>query len=173
MDLEGGFWEEHYLTYSHEVFGISAAKQGKQKLEKLGQWLRYANRPLKSFVASISPCLFKAKATAILSSDILALPYPETATLDISPNEQIIIDDVVSYYRDLIRKGDESTAMKEDGKKALPEFGDVFARQINAIYKKNPLRVLEPQTWHGVICQPFVFGEGAVDWGGIAELQGN
>ena len=61
--------------------------------------------------------------------------------------------------------------MKESGHAALSGFTDVFARQVNAIYKKNPLRVLDPQTWPGVICQPFVFGKGKVDWRDADELQ--
>lgn len=62
--------------------------------------------------------------------------------------------------------------MKESGRDALAEFGEVFTRQINAIYKENPLRVLPPQTWPGVICQPFVFGKGTVDWSGAEGLKG-
>ncbi len=62
--------------------------------------------------------------------------------------------------------------MKALGHEALPEFASVFTRQINAVYKKKPLQVLEPQSWSGVICQPFVFGRGAVDWSGADELEG-
>ena len=60
--------------------------------------------------------------------------------------------------------------MQQTGRPALPDFSSVFTRQINAIYKKNPLRALEPQTWPGIICLPFVFGEGEVDWNGADEL---
>jgi hypothetical protein len=34
------------------------------------------------------------------------------------------------------------------------------------------LHVLKPQTWSGVICQPFVFGKGKVDWSDADELKG-
>ena len=60
--------------------------------------------------------------------------------------------------------------MKEQGQLALAGFVAIFTRQINAIYKKNPLRALEPQRWPGIICQPFAFGNGKVDWSGAAEL---
>ena len=62
--------------------------------------------------------------------------------------------------------------MKEPGVAALPSFNDIYTQQINAIYKKNKLRALDPQTWPGVICQPFVFGKGKVDWSGADELKG-
>jgi hypothetical protein len=127
---------------------------------------------IRAFTAGVSVKLFTQKATTLSAVDILALPYPETSTLDISPNERIVINDIVCHYRDLVRIGEKSAAMKKHGQTALADFSDVFTRQINAIYKKNPLRILDPQIWPGVICQPFVFGKGAVDWTGVADLQG-
>lgn len=54
----------------------------------------------------------------------------------------------------------------------MSAFNDVFVRQINAIYKKKSIKALTPQTWPGVICQPFVFGAGKVDWQGADALKG-
>ena len=31
---------------------------------------------------------------------------------------------------------------------------------------------MKEQTWPGVICQPYVFGEGKIDWTGADELKG-
>lgn len=61
--------------------------------------------------------------------------------------------------------------MASTGHSALSDFTRVFTEQINAIYKDKPLRVLEAQYWPGVICQPFVFGDGTVDWTGADELR--
>ncbi|GAH64834.1 unnamed protein product, partial [marine sediment metagenome] len=80
--------------------------------------------------------------------------------------------DIVDYYRDLIRLGEKSAAMKEPGVPALPAFNNIFAARINGVYKKNKLRVLEAHTWPGVICQPYVFGKGKVDWSGADDLRG-
>jgi N-6 DNA Methylase len=95
MDLNHGLWKGDYITYTHEVLGISAARGGRRELERLSSWLNQSNRPLQAFVAGASSCLSAAKATAILSSDILSLPYPEAETLDLSLNEKIIVDDIV------------------------------------------------------------------------------
>ena len=62
-------------------------------------------------------------------------------------HEQIIAADIVDYYRDLIRLGEDSDAMKKPGVPVLPDFNDVFTARINAVYKKNKLRALEPQAW--------------------------
>lgn len=172
MSLAHGLWNTSYLTYSHELLGISAAKTGGKNLEKLSKWLGEMNRTLQAFITCSSSGMLAAKATAILSGDILSLPYPESGDLDLSANEQILVDDIVDYYRDLIRLGEDSAAMKDSGYEALSAFNQVFTRQLNTVYRKNTLQALEPQRWSGVICQPFVFGKGRVDWSGADELKG-
>jgi hypothetical protein len=171
MDIHHGLWRRGYLTYQHQIMGFSAARANPENLGKVAKWLDSARKPLLAYVATTSDAGLVGKATAILSNDILSLPYPASKTLDLSSNEEILIDDIVDYYRDLIRLGGKSTAMRLNSQSALPAFASVFTRQINAIYKKNPLTALEPQTWPGIICQPFVFGNAAVDWSGTEELK--
>ncbi len=81
------------------------------------------------------------------------------------------MDDIVDHYREFIRLGEDSEVMKCSGLESILAFNDVFVQQINAIYKSKPLRALAPQTWPGVICQPFVFGAGEVDWTGSDALR--
>jgi hypothetical protein len=171
MDLPHAIWLKHYLTYKNKIVGFAAPRQDYDQLTALDRWLTSEAVPLQAFVASISVRLFTQKATTLSDADIRALPYPDSHNLDLSANEQIVAEDVVEFYRDFIRLGEDSAMMKEPGSDALPAFGDVFAAQVNAIYKKNPLRVLESQSWPGVICQPFAFGRGSVDWEGIDELK--
>jgi len=101
----------------------------------------------------------------------LQLPFPEDWDLKISSHEQVLVDDIVDFYRDLIRLGEASAAMKKPGLAALPKFNDIYTQQINAIYKKNKLRALKLQVWPGVICQPFAFGKATVNWDGAEELK--
>lgn len=171
MDIPHAMWSTYYLTYQDQLVGICAPKENSERLGQLDAWIRTEKRPLQAFVAAISTRLFSRRATAVSAHDILSLPYPEASSLELSGNEQILIDDIVDYYRDLIRLGEDSIAMKESGHAALADFTSVFIRQINVIYKKNPLRALGPQSWPGVICQPFVFGQGQVDWSGADELK--
>ena len=81
-------------------------------------------------------------------------------------HEEILAVDIATSYRDLIRLGEASAAMKEPGIPALTAFNDVFTAQINGVYKKNRLRRLEAHTWDGVVCQPYIFGKAEVDWRG-------
>jgi len=170
-DMPHAIWSKSYLTYREKIVGFTAPKKQRQQLGKVAQWLTNESVTLRAFVSCISISLFTQKATTISNSDIFAIPYPESGNLDLSPNERILAEDIVRYYREFVRLGEDSVAMKESGHASLPDFTSVFSNQINAVYKINPMRPLEPQSWSGVICQPFVFGKGEVDWTGADELK--
>jgi hypothetical protein len=171
-DLNFGTWSGKYLTYQHTILGFSADSGNEENLEKAASWLKSQKRVLQAIIALSGTAALASKATAVLSNDILQLPFPENWDLNLSPHERILIEDIVDYYRDLVRLGDDSPAMKERGCHALPSFNDVFTARINGVYKKNELRALEAYTWPGVICQPYVFGKGKVDWTDADALKG-
>lgn len=171
MNLAHCLWTESYLTYSQQVVGFCAPENDIAALRKLDKWISSSRRVLQAHLALVSPRLFVQKATALQADDVFSILYPEGGSLELSPNEEILVDDIVDYYRDLIRLGEDSPAMIEEGRAKIPEFNDVFTRQINATYKQNPLRALELQAWPGVICQPFAFGKGKVDWNGAETLK--
>lgn len=171
-DLHFGTWDKGFLSYPHTVLGISAASGDRKSLEFAAKWIASQKRELQALMALQGTSALASKATAVLSDDILNLPFPEDWDLKISVHEKILIDDIVDYYRDLIRLGEGSAAMKQSGRPALPAFNDVFTARINGVYKKNKLRALPEQAWPGVICQPYVFGQGTVDWTNADELKG-
>lgn len=171
MDLPHILWQKSYLTYGQQIVGFCAPRKDESLLAGLATWLDSQSKPLRAYVAASSPRLFCQKSTAISLLEISALPYPENQNLDLSSSEQILVDDVVDYYRDLIRLGDDSEAMKQPGLGALPDFNNVFTTEINAIYKKKPLQALTAHYWPGVVCQPYLFGKGRVDWEGTNELK--
>ena len=172
MDLGHALWTESYLTYKNKVVGICAKNEQVAALNQLNRWVSSQKDVFKAFAAAISVRMFTQKATTLSEVDVLSLPYPESEDLDISANEQIVISDIVQYFRDLVRLGEDSAVMMETACDALTDFNNVFTRQINTVYKKDPLKALAPQSWPGVICQPFCFGKGAVDWHQAGELKG-
>jgi hypothetical protein len=172
MDIPHALRLTGYLTYTKQIVGFPAPKSDVDKLRNIGQWLSDEGSALQAYIALTSPRLFTQKATALQADDIYSIPYPETTSLDLSGNERILVDDIADYYRDLIRLGENSEAMKESGLPGITRFSATFTRQINAIYKQNPLRALEPKTWSGAVCLPFAFGDGKVDWTGVDELKG-
>ncbi len=170
-DIPSGLWTENYLTYKDKVVGFCAPESQLNELEELDEWISKQRLIFKAYIALISKQLFAGKATAILSADIMSLPCPTSEELNISPHEEILVHDIMAYYCDLIRLGEDSDAMKNPGTPALHSFNEIFADRISGVYQKNQLRPLDPQVWQGVICQPYVFGMGSVDWSGADELK--
>lgn len=171
MELANHVFADGYLTYSQRVIGFCAPVNDHLKLQKISIELKSNIRLFQAYLALISPSLFIQKATVLQADDIYSLPYTEGKTLEISPNEYIIAEDIVNYYREMIRLGDSSSAMKESAEESLPAFNKIFTAQINATYKANPIKALKIQCWPGIICQPYVFGDGEVEWGTPEELK--
>ena len=170
-DLHVGFWPDYYLTYKHEIVGFAGPESDRDILAGTAEWVTQNRTVLSAYIAGISPRLFTQRATAILSMDIYALPYPEDGDLDLSENEQIIAEDIVEFQRDFIRLGSKSVAMDPAARDDLGRFNDVFTRQISAVYPQRPLRAIGAYSWSGAICQAFAFGKADVDWSGANELR--
>ena len=170
--LPSGLWNGHYLTYKHEIVGLAAKSVDIELLSDMKAWLDREGTVLQAYVAGISARLFTQRATAILSADVLALPYPENGHLELSDNERILAKDIVDYQRDLIRLGTASPVMTRVSPEQLGAFDDVFTAQINAVYPRKPLRALDVQLWSGAVCKAFVFGDGVIDWAGVEQLRG-
>jgi hypothetical protein len=171
MDIFRGVWVKDYLTYKNKVVGFCAPKSDVGALRQIDSWIESEYTHLRAYLAAISVRLFTQKATTLSGADIEKLPYPSDFQLRLSAHDKILTADIVDYYRDLIRLGEDSDAMKKPGVHALPDFNDVFTARINAVYKKNKLRALGLQAWPGVVCQPYIFGKGEVGWSGADELK--
>ena len=173
QDLHSGLWQDHYLAYKHKVVGFAAEECEISQLSKVQEWLTENSLALRAFVAGISIQLFSQRATAISSSDIFAIPYPDAGSLDLSFNETLLIEDVLGYYRDLVRFGGDSTAFQNraDQHNSLTDYAEVFCAQLSTVYPHSQVTALQPYSWPGVICHPFVFGRGEVDWDGVEELR--
>lgn len=171
-DLQHAVWSGSYLTYKSEIVGFAANGASRTGLDRVSDWMSKENTTLRAFAAAISTRLFTRKATALSSADIMALPYLDGGSLDISRNEALLAEDLVRYQCDFIRLGDASASLREKADAALPNFADCYTDQINAVYGDVPLVALQPRVWPGVICYPFVFGDGLVDWTDAETLRG-
>ncbi len=170
-DLHHSVWEKHYLTYTQRIIGFCGPKKDAEKLHAISQWLELFKTPLKAYLAATSPRIFTQKSTALSKEDIASLPLDMSGKFQLTPHESLISADIVDYYCDLIRLGEKSAVMSTPGVSALPSFNEVFTPRINGIYKNNELHALDAYCWPGVICQPYVFGNGKVDWSGADELK--
>lgn len=169
-NLYNDLWTDQYLVYKNEIVGFSAPKEDLHYLCAISTWLNQEITVLSAYVAGISSRLITQRATAIFSGDILSIPFLEDGNLDLSVNERIIAKDIVDYQRDFIRLGAESALMLPATSDHLESFDSIFIAQINAVYPRNPLRVLDFYHWSGAICKVYVFGEGDVDWSDADKL---
>ena len=174
MDLPHLLWVKYYLTYNEGIVGFSTKKENKRDLVKLSGWLDKYKKPVQAYISIISPRFLIRKATAIDAHSIYSIPYPENGDLNLSDNEEILVDDIVDFYRDFVRFGEDKNKPKlthASTKQELNAYNTVLTKQINGIYYENPLRSVSYYRWPGVICQSYVFGNGAVDWTGAEELK--
>lgn len=166
-DLQHHLEAKRDLAYADQVVGVCAPKSGLAELRRLKKWLHDEARPLQAFVAATSRKL--QRAPAIMKADIEALPYPASGSLELTPNERIVVDDLVDYCRDFVRLGEKAEVMRVAAADELRGFCDAYIRQVGTIYRG--LRALGPQRWPGAICQPFVFGDAEVSLDGVKELE--
>ncbi|MDA1091536.1 MAG: hypothetical protein O3A85_14655 [Proteobacteria bacterium] len=127
---------------------------------------------LTAFIAGTSRSLFAQRATAVLSDDIMSLPYPVEDGLNLSANERVLTEDIVNFQRDYIRRGSDAGIIKLSAHHKLPKFTEQFVEQINTVYSEKALCPVTAFSWPGIICQPFVFGKGKVDWANADTLRG-
>lgn len=170
-DLHHSVWEKHYLTYTQRIIGFCGPNKDAEKFHAISQWLERFKSPLQAYLAATSPRIFTQKSSALSKDDIVSLPLDMSGEFQLTPHESLISADIIDYYCDLIRLGEKSAVMNTPGVSALPSFNEVFTPRINGIYKNNELHALEAYCWPGVICQPYVFGNGKVDWSGADELK--
>jgi len=172
-DFHHAIWEKHYLTYTQRIVGFcGVTNNDAAKLRAASRWLDKFKLALKAFLAATSPRIFTQKSSALSNEDIVSLPYDDAGEFRLTPHEELIAADVANYYCELIRLGEKSNVMTQPGVSALSGFNEVFTGRINGVYRKNKLRALDPQVWPGVVCQPYVFGKGRVNWSGADELKG-
>jgi hypothetical protein len=168
VDLHNAFVPSGYLTYPDQVVGVCAPKSDAPRLRQVQAWMDRESQALRAYVAASSPKV--QKATALMQADIEALPFPASGSLDVSLNEQVVIADIVDHYREFVRIGEKSVMLRPCKDAALANFCEVYARHVNAVYRK--LRAVPACRWPGAVCQPFVFGEGEVDWSDADALRG-
>lgn len=166
-DLQHHLEPRRDFAYTDQIVGVCTPKSALPELRRLKKWLNDERRPLQAYVAATSRKL--QRAPAIMKADIEALPYPASGSLDLSPNERIVVDDIVDYYRDFVRLGEKSKMMMIAEADTLRGFCDTYIRQVGTIYRG--LRALDSQRWPGAICQPFVFGESEVEVDDVSAIE--
>ena len=164
-EMRLAYWkkEKGPLTYGQRVLGISG-NSGNLALHEVLFRRLFASKPfLRAWLTLTSADAGIDQATTLQKADVDNLPYPQDeADLDLSSNDELILNDAFDFYRDYQRLGDDAEMMRPATPDDHREFARIFSRQVNTVHKK--LRPLPTKSWAGVCCQPFVFGTAEPDW---------
>ncbi len=163
--LPVAYWDNGPLTYKHEIVGIHSPASERSELQRLFRDLT-SNLGLNRFAVLLnSSRALVAKATAILKSDIEALPYPEDESdLALTFWEQALADDTLQYIAPYVRLGQQSDLLRREADAGvLHDYAALFCRLLGSLY--DNLRAGDPVFLDGLTCQPFFFGdEPAIEW---------
>jgi len=151
------------ITFGKRILGISGSNGPIVAHEQLANRLRNRHEFYRSWLCLTSSDAGIKQATSVEKEAFDELPFPfDENDLDLTQNDQIILNDTFDYYRDFQRLGDGAKIMRKADDEDLFEFGRVFTNQMNTVHKQ--LRPLPVKAWTGVCCQPFVFGKAEPDW---------
>lgn len=144
------------LVFSKQIVGIHAPKRHEIKLKEIVK--RLNDSGVYGFLAAVvSGRMLVGKASSILQSDILNLPYPDDV-IDIELNhwEKALIEDIFDYLIDFRGKGEKALVLQDVREAELSAFGEMYCRVLNPVYEN--FRPLEPVRFESFICFPFCYG---------------
>lgn len=156
LAIPASFTEE-YLVFSKQIIGVHAPKKDTDKLLELAN--RLNNSGLYGVLAAVvSGRMLVGRASSILKSDIMELPYPDDMeNIDLSFWEQALVDDIGNYLIDFRRKGETAPVLTKANNSDLRSFGEMYCNILNPVYKE--FRPLSPISMGSFICYPFCFGD--------------
>jgi type I restriction-modification system DNA methylase subunit len=143
------------LSFKHEIIGIYAPDDQIDELKEIERRIKN-NRIYLFYLAGFSGRYMIGRATAVLKKDIESLPFPEDEKeLELTPLEQILVDDVLDYMLDFRRKGEKSVIEEPVSQEQLNQFAETYCRILNSVYKK--FKAHQPIRSDSFICFPFYY----------------
>lgn len=159
------FWDECPLAFRDKIVAIHAPQHERDTLHRLYNTLLEHRQTLRFAVALNGSQALVGKATALLKSDIEALPFPhDESDLDFTAWEAALADDTLTHFIEFVRLGQNSALLKNAADQdAVVAYSDLFCQMLGSIF--GNLHAGDPVFLNGLICQPFYFGdEPAIEW---------
>jgi hypothetical protein len=98
-----------------------------------------------------------SRATALLKSDIVALPYPDDSSeIELNNWEHALIEDIGNNLINFRLTGEESEILDKTDETVLLQFGEMYCSILNPVYKQ--FRPLKPIPMGSFVCYPFCYG---------------
>lgn len=130
------FRRRGFLAYKANIVGISAPLSGEEELRRFyDKFSEYRNvlRPLCLLLGSQA---LLGKSTVPMKRDFDALPWPENENdLKLSFWENALCDDIVDYFAEYVRRGQNSHLLREAVLPAqLKKYSDLFVKMLGSVY---------------------------------------
>ncbi|HOI15404.1 MAG TPA: N-6 DNA methylase, partial [Geobacteraceae bacterium] len=156
-------FSDNALVFSNRFVGVHAPEKDKAKLQKLVYRLNDSG-VYGALAAVLSNQMLISRATALLKTDIVALPYPDESTeIKLDYWEQALVDDIGNYLVDFRLSGEKASIHTKTSESFLLDFGKMYCNILNPVYKK--FRPLASVPMGSFICYPFCFGDAPqIEW---------
>lgn len=130
------FRRRGFLAYKANIVGISAPLSGEEELRRFyDKFSEYRNvlRPLCLLLGSQA---LLGKSTVPMKRDFDALPWPENENdLKLSFWENALCDDIIDYFAEYVRRGQNSHLLREAVLPAqLKKYSDLFVKMLGSVY---------------------------------------
>jgi methylase of polypeptide subunit release factors len=121
------------FSFQHKIIGISGHPD---VLDKIENKINSNNNLYRFLIFVCSGQVLVNLNTAILKRDIMSLPFTEASLSIFDCN---VIDDVINYFQDYIRHGENSKAISQIRsnkiQNVIVNYGNEFSRALNAVYE--------------------------------------
>lgn len=138
-------FSDEYLCFNSCFVGIHAPQKDKKELYNIYDRLhknKKTSNLYRSFILATSSKTVVYHETSMVKEDIDNLPYPEEINyLNPSSAEEILINDILAYYRHSGKaiggRGQGRKLHEKVSQEQLKQFGKTFCNVLNPIYAKN------------------------------------
>lgn len=140
-------FSDKYLCFNSSFVGIHAPQSDTEELYRIYDRLhknKKTSNLYQTFILATSSKTVVYHETSMVKEDIDNLPYPEKIDYLIpSPTEEILVNDVLAYYRHLgksIKEGDDGYCLHEKVSQVqLKQFGRIFCRVVNSMHAEDEM----------------------------------
>lgn len=166
QSLPSAYWDNGDMAYRHSIIGVRP-KQGTEQgsmLKDFADNFAKRRRWLQACCYLLGTRLLTGKATAILKSDIVNLPWPEEKDWNFCQWEIDLFEDTLRHMSDFVRLGQDSRLLQFPANaKNISDYNDTFLRLLKSTFPE--LHPCGDGHAGGLRFQAFCFGKkNAASW---------
>jgi hypothetical protein len=140
-------FSDEYLCFNSSFVGIHSPDKDKNELYEIYERInlnKYFSKLYQAFILASSSKTLVYHETSMTKDDIDDLPYPDDSKFLItSATEEILINDILSYYKHIgksTKEGDDGYCLHNKvSQEQLKNFGTTLCSAVNLIHAQNDM----------------------------------